>query len=87
MENRLKVAKGGGTERDGLGVWGQEMQTVTCRKDKLQGSIAEHRGTVSSPLGKMMKEKKTKKNAYIHVRMGHFAVQQKLAEHCKSTTL
>ena len=37
-ENRLMVAKGEwGRERDGLGVWGWQMQTITFRMEKQQG--------------------------------------------------
>ena len=35
IENRFVVTKGeAGQERDGLGVWGQYMQTTTYRMDK-----------------------------------------------------
>ena len=33
---------GGGWRRDGVGVWGSQMQTIICRMDK-QGPTAEHR--------------------------------------------
>ena len=34
-----------------------------------------------------MLEDNTRKIMYIHVQLGHSAVQQKLAEHCKSTII
>ena len=30
-------------ERDGLGVWGQQMQTITFRIDKQQGPTIQHK--------------------------------------------
>ena len=33
----------GGGGRDGLGVWGQQMQTIIYRMDKQQGPTVEHR--------------------------------------------
>ena len=43
-ETRPVVAKGvGEVGRDGLGVWDQQMQTVTYRMDKEQGPTALHR--------------------------------------------
>ena len=33
----------------------------------------------------MIEDKYEKNNVYMHVYLGHFAVQQKLTEHCKST--
>ena len=38
------VAKGEGwCQRDGSGVWGQQMQTSIYRMDKQQGATVEHR--------------------------------------------
>ena len=34
---------GGGWERDGVGVWDQQMQTGICRMDKQQGPTVQHR--------------------------------------------
>ena len=34
---------GGGWGRDGLGVWGQQMQTIIYRMDKQQGPTVQHR--------------------------------------------
>ena len=40
----LAVVKGKtGWEKDGLGVWGQQMQIITYRMDKQQGAIIQHR--------------------------------------------
>ena len=41
-------------------------------------------GTISSLLGWNMMEDNVKKRMYICVELGHYAVQQKLAYHCKS---
>ena len=41
----------GGGERDGVGVWGQQTQTITFRMDKQQGPTVEHTGNyIPSPL-------------------------------------
>ena len=37
------VAKGRGCERDGVGVWGEQMQTITQRMAKQQGPTVQHR--------------------------------------------
>ena len=38
LENRLVFAQGeGGRDWGGLGAWGQDMQTLTCRMGKQQG--------------------------------------------------
>ena len=43
IENGLVIAKEeAGGERDGLGDWDQQMQTITYKIDKQQGSIVEH---------------------------------------------
>ena len=52
-ENRSVVAKGkAGLGRDGLGVWGWQMQTITQRMDKQQGPAAEHWEVYSIPCDK-----------------------------------
>ena len=52
-ENRSVVAKGkAGLGRDGLGVWGWQMQTITQRMDKQQGPVAEHWEVYSIPCDK-----------------------------------
>ena len=43
------VAKGGGG-RDGLGVWGQQVQTIIYRMDKQQGPAVEHREHIQYPV-------------------------------------
>ena len=62
MQRRLVVAKEGvGRERDGLGVWGWQMQTITFRIDK-QGPTVQH-----NLLGKTIMEKNIKKECmYVH---------------------
>ena len=42
-ENRLVVASGGGMNRDGWGVWGQQKQTITFEMDKQWGLTVQHR--------------------------------------------
>ena len=49
IENRLVVAKGEGVGKDGLGVWGQHMQTSIYGMDK-QGAA---QGTVFSSCDKL----------------------------------
>lgn len=46
-------------------------------------------GTVSSLLGQNMMEESVKKRMYIciFVGLGHYAAQQKVVQHCKSTIL
>ena len=41
IENRFVVAKG--WERNRLGVWGQQMQTIPYRMDKPQGPTVQQR--------------------------------------------
>ena len=44
IENRFVVAKGeGGWEREGLGIWDYQMQTIIYRMDKQHGPTVEHR--------------------------------------------
>ena len=38
---------GGEWGEEGLGVWGQQMQTIIYRMDKQQGPTVEHRGLYS----------------------------------------
>ena len=39
----LWLPTGGGRERDGLGVWGWQIQAITFRMDKPQGPNVQHR--------------------------------------------
>ena len=76
------VAKGeAGRERDGLGVWGWWMQTVTFRMDKQQGP------TVSQSPGINHNGKEYLKRMSIRVKLSHVFVQQRSAQHCKPTIL
>ena len=36
-EQNCDCLKGGGWERDGMGIWGQQVQTLKQRMDKQQG--------------------------------------------------
>ena len=58
---------GGGRERGGLGVQGQQMQTITFRMGKKQGPTVQHRELypVVHGLGQTMMEKNTKNNVYM----------------------
>ena len=49
------------------------------------GSCCTAQGTISGLLGKNLMENEKKKGMYGW--LGHFAVQQKMKEHCKSTML
>ena len=72
MDNRPMVVSGERQwERDGLGVWDQQMQATIYEMDKQQGPTAQHRELYSVSHGKL----------------NHFVVQQKLTEYCKSTIL
>ena len=44
-------------------------------------------GTISSLLGENMMEDNTRKIMCVYIYIGHFAVQQKLLQHCKSTII
>ena len=57
------VAKGWGVGgRDGLGVWGWEMQTSIYRMNKQQGPTIQHREHVQGPVINHME-----KNIYIYI--------------------
>ena len=43
IEDRFVSAKGQGVRGGGLGVWGEQMQTIIYRMDKQQGPTVEHR--------------------------------------------
>ena len=66
-----------GALEEGLGVWDQQMQIITYRMDK-QDPTVQHGKYIQYFVVKH-NEKETEKN--------HFAVQQKLIQHCKSTIL
>ena len=57
--------QGGVGGRDGLGVWGQQMQTIIYRIDRQQGPIIQHRELYSISCDKPL-EKNRKKNVYIY---------------------
>ena len=44
-------------------------------------------GTMSNHLQWNMMEDNVKKRMYVNIWLGHFAVQQKLTEHCESTII
>ena len=74
----LRLPRGWG--RDGLGVWDQQMQTTIYKTDKQKGPTVQHREYIQYP------EIKHNGKEYICI-LNHFAVQQKLTQHCKSTIL
>ena len=45
----LWLPKGRGMERQGQGVWGLHMPTITFRMDKQQGSTVQHNNYIQSP--------------------------------------
>ena len=57
--------QGGWWERDGVGVWGQQMQTIICGRDKQQGPNVQHRELYSIFYDKPMEKNILKKKAYI----------------------
>ena len=52
-ENRLMVAKGEAQQgKEGLGAWGQQMETSIYRIEKQQGPSVQHRELHSMPCDK-----------------------------------
>ena len=71
---------------DGLGIvlgfqLEREQRKIKISKEVLPFST----GIISSLLGQTMMEENVRKGMYVCVWLSHFAVQQKLAQHCKST--
>ena len=58
---------GGGWERDGLGVWGQQMQTIIYRMDKQQSPTVQYRELYSIPCDKPKWKRNEKECIYIHI--------------------
>ena len=56
------------------------MQTTTFRMDKQGGPAVQHR-ELYPVSGENMMEANMRKRMYIHVGLGHFAVQQKVVPH------
>ena len=69
---------------DGLGVWGQQVQTITFRVDKQWDPAAQHRKLYPITCDRTRWKITREKSVHIYVWLGCFAVQQKLTEHCKS---
>ena len=67
---------GGGWERDGLGVWYQQMQTCIYRMYKQKSPNVQHRGLYSIPCDKINHNGKEYEKAYIYALLSHFSVQQ-----------
>ena len=87
IENKLRVTKGD-SGRDKLGVWYQQIQTTIYKIDKQQGPTVQHRELYSIPCNKPYgKEDEDYIYIYIYIYIyeNHFAVHQKLIQHCKST--
>ena len=65
-----------GLGRDGVGVWDQQMQIITCKIDKHQGPTVQHRKLYlifHDELNRIYK--------------CHFSIQVKLTQHCKSASV
>ena len=60
------VAKGRGCERDGVGVWGEQMQTITQRMAKQQGPTVQHRELHSKTCDKPIEKNVRKECIYMH---------------------
>ena len=91
IENRLVVTSGEGRRRrDGLRVWGQQMQTITYGMDK-QGPTVQYKDCIQYPEINHNGKEYFKMCIYTHthtyIQPNHFAVKQKLTQHCKSTIL
>ena len=62
------------------------MQTIVYRMDKQQGPTVEHRELYSTTCDKPQWKRILKRLCiYVCVKLHHFAVLQKLTQHCKST--
>ena len=81
VENRLVVAKG--EEKGRVMDW--EFGVGRCKWLHLEWSSYIAQGTIFSLLGENMMEDHMRKRMYMYVWLGHCAIQQKLAPHCKST--
>ena len=62
---------GRGKERDGPGIWGEEMQTIIQRMDK-QGAAIEHRELDSIPV--INHNRKEDEKECIYVQLNHFFI-------------
>ena len=60
---------------------------VALIKKKKKRFCCIAQGTISSHLRWKMMEDKERKRMYTYVWLGHFAVQQKVTEHCQSTMI
>ena len=90
------VTRGAGG-RDGLGVWDQQMQTIIYIIEKQHGSTYSTGNKIQYPMIKLNGKEYEKEcvyiyiytyiYTYIYVKQNHFALQQKLIQHCKSTIL
>ena len=79
MEIGLLVAKGEWKrEKDVLGVWGWQMQTITLRMDKQQGLI-QHRELYPVSWDKSQWKRILKKKIYI-CKMNHSAVTAEIGK-------
>ena len=68
-------------------LWGEEMQTLALRVDKPWGPAVQHRELYPITWDGTWWRRMWEKRMYIYVWLGHFAVQQKLTEHCKSAVV
>ena len=81
-EQTCGCQRGRGEEKDGLGVWREQRQTITCRMDRRDPTV-ERRELHSIPVISL----NGKEWVCVYIYLNHFAVEQKLTQHCKSTTL
>ena len=66
------------------------MQTITFRMDEKQGPNVQYRELYSISYNKPLKRVCIYiyiKYIFMYVYLSHFAIQQRLAQHCKSTIL
>ena len=70
---------------DAPGVWGWQMQINAFIIDKQQDPNGQHRELYPMSCGNRKEYGKEYKNSYIYVSLDHFSVQQRLAQHCRST--
>ena len=63
--HREQTCQGQGMQRDGVGVWVLEMQTIIYSMNKLQGPTVQHRNYIQYPVINS-KRKEYKQNIYIY---------------------
>ena len=61
------------------------MQNILYKIGKKQGHAVQQQGAIFNILQYTIMEKYDKAHTHIYIKMNHFAVYQKLTQHCKLT--